>query len=200
MKKLFSYIILILLSFSVSTYADDIRDFEIDRISIGDSLLNYFSKDKILNARNYDELPSDMKFRIIDIYTENRLYDGMKFYFIPNDKKFIIQSFKGKKYYSNINNCYIKLKKFEKEISNQFNTTEKYSQIKEKLMDDPTGKSTYTTTFFILDDGGRGSVSCYDWHASTNNKKYISVSIQSKTVAGWVDSNFGLTDSNFGLN
>ena len=192
MKKLFSYIILILLSFSVSTYADDIRDFEIDRISIGDSLLNHFSKDKILNARNYDELPSDMKFRIIDIYTENRLYDGMKFYFIPNDKKFIIQSFKGKKYYSNINNCYIKLKKFEKEISNQFNITEKYSQIKEKLMDDPTGKSTYTTTFFILDDGGRGSVSCYDWHASTNNKKYISVSIQSKAVAGWVDSNFGL--------
>ena len=192
MKKLFSYIFLILLNFSVSTYADDIRDFEIDRISIGDSLLNHFSKDKILNARNYDELPSDMKFRIIDIYTENRLYDDMKFYFIPNDKKFIIQSYIGKKYYSNINNCYIKLKKIEKEISNQFNTTEKYSQIKEKLMDDPTGKSTYTTTFFILDDGGRGSVSCYDWHASTNNKKYISVSIQSKAVAGWVDSNFGL--------
>jgi len=192
MKKLFAYIFLILLSFSISTYADDIRDFEIDRISIGDSLLNYFSKDKILNARNYDELPSDMKFRIIDIYPENRLYDGMKFYFIRNDKKFIIQSYIGRKYYSNINNCYIKLKKIEKEISNQFNTTEKYSQIKEKLMDDPTGKSTYTTTFFIMDDGGRGSVSCYDWHASTNNKKYISVSIQSKTVAGWVDSNFGL--------
>ena len=192
MKKLFSYIFLILLSFSISTYADDIRDFEIDRISIGDSLLNYFSKDKILNARNYDEYPSDMKFRIIDIYPENRLYDGMKFYFIPNDKKFIIQSFIGRKYYNNINNCYIKLKKIEKEISNQFNTTEKYSQVKEKIMDDPTGKSTYTTTFFIMDDGGRGSVSCYDWHASTNNKKYISVSIQSKTVAGWVDSNFGL--------
>ena len=64
MKKLFIYLILIILSFSASTYADDILDFEIDGMSIGDSLLNYFSKDKILNARNYDELPSDMKFRI----------------------------------------------------------------------------------------------------------------------------------------
>ena len=30
--------------------ADDIRDFEIDEMSIGDSLLKYFSKTKITNA------------------------------------------------------------------------------------------------------------------------------------------------------
>ena len=50
MKKLVSYVFLTLLNFSVSTYADDICDFEIDGISIGDSLLNHFSKDKILNG------------------------------------------------------------------------------------------------------------------------------------------------------
>ena len=192
MKKLVSYVFLTLLNFSVSTYADDIRDFEIDGISIGDSLLNHFSKDKILNARNYDEFPSDMKFRIIDLYTENKLYEGMQFYYIPSDEKFIIQSLNGRKFYSNINNCYIEMKKIEKELSNQFNTAEKYPQKKEKHMDDSTGKSTYTTTFFTLGGGGRGSVSCYDWHDDTGNEKSISVSIQSKTVARWVDSNFGL--------
>ena len=90
-----------ILSFSASTYADDIRDFEIDGMSIGDSLLDYFSRDKILNARNYDEYPSDMKFRIIDIYTENKFYEGIQFYYIPGDEKFIIQSLNGRKFFSN---------------------------------------------------------------------------------------------------
>ena len=113
MKKLFSYVFLIILSFSVSTYADDIRDFEIDGMSIGDSLLDYFSKDKIINARNYDEFPSDMKFRIIDIYTEDKFYEGIQFYYIPGDEKFIIQSLNGRKFFSNIENCYTEKKKIE---------------------------------------------------------------------------------------
>jgi hypothetical protein len=32
------------------SHADDIRDFQIEGMSIGDSLLNYFSKDQIKNA------------------------------------------------------------------------------------------------------------------------------------------------------
>lgn len=192
MKKLFSYVFLILLNFSVSTYADDILDFEIDGISIGDSLLNHFSKDEILNARNYDEFPSDMKFRIIDVYTENKLYEGMQFYYIPSDKKFIIQSLNGRKFYNNINDCYIEKKKIENELSSQFDNAKINRQKKEKHMDDPTGRSTYTATFFNLDSGGRGSVACYDWYKDTGFDTSISVSIQSETVSKWVDSNFGI--------
>ena len=35
-------------------------------MSIGDSLLNYFSKYEIENAFNYDDRTSDMKFRITE--------------------------------------------------------------------------------------------------------------------------------------
>jgi len=192
MKKLSTYLFLILLSFSVSSYADDYRDFEIDGMSIGDSLLDYFSIDKILNARNYDHLPSDMKFRIIDIYTENRFYEATQFYYIPNDKKFIIQSLNGRKFSNNINDCYIEKKKIENDLSVQFSNAKKYKQKKEKHTDDPTGKSTYTITFFTFDSGGRGSVACYDWHVDTGNQKSISVSIQSETVSNWIDSNYGI--------
>ena len=59
-------------------------------------------------------------------------------------------------------------------------------------MDDPTGKSTYTATFFNLDSGGRGSVACYNWYKDTGFDISISVSIQSETVSKWVDSNFGI--------
>ncbi len=192
MKKLFSYVFLIILSFSVSTYADDTSDFEIDGMSIGDSLLDYFSKEKILNARNYDEYPSDMKFRIIDILTENNFYEGVQFYYIPGDEKFIIQSLNGRKFFSNIQNCYTEKKKIEKELSDQFDSTKINRQKKQKHRDDPTGKSTFTATFFYLVSGGRGSVTCYDWHKDTGYKKNIAVSIQSKTVSDWVDSNYGM--------
>jgi hypothetical protein len=192
MKKLFSFVFLIILSFYVSAYADDVRDFEIDGMSIGDSLLDYFSKDKILNARNYDEYPSDMKFRIIDIYPENKFYEGIQFYYIPGDEKFIIQSLNGRKFFSDIKNCYTEKKKIEKVLSSKFDNAIINRQKKEKHMDDPTGKSTYTATFFNLKGEGRGSVTCYDWYKDTGYNTSISVSIQSKSVANWVDSNFGV--------
>ena len=45
MRLLFSFIILIL-SLQSLTNADEVRDFEIEGIAIGDSLLDYFEKKK----------------------------------------------------------------------------------------------------------------------------------------------------------
>ncbi len=191
MKKTLAILVLIL-CFITPSQADDIHEFEIDGMSIGDSLLDYFSKDKILNARNYDEFPSDMKFRIIDIYLENKFYEGVQFYYIPEDEKFIIQALNGRKFFTNIENCYTEKKKIEKILSGEFDNARIDRQKKLKHLDDPTGKSTYTATFFNLGSGGRGSVTCYDWHLNTGNRISIGVSIQSETVSNWVDSNFGI--------
>ena len=80
----------------------------------------------------------------------------------------------------------------EKILSVTFNNAEKIKQSKRKHSDDPSGKSTYTATYFLFDIGGRGSVTCYDMDRSTGFSKNIGVSIQSKTVSDWVDSNYGL--------
>ena len=48
MKRFYTYLFLILFSFSAPTFADDIRDFQIEGMSIGDSLLDYFSEEKII--------------------------------------------------------------------------------------------------------------------------------------------------------
>ena len=47
MKKLSAYLFLILFSFSTPSFADDIRDFQIEGISVGDNLLDHFSKKEI---------------------------------------------------------------------------------------------------------------------------------------------------------
>ena len=47
-------IFFILLNFQSWTKADDIRDFEIEGMSVGDSLLDYMSLEKInISKRNY---------------------------------------------------------------------------------------------------------------------------------------------------
>ena len=189
MKILLTIFVLL---FSSSVVAEDISDFEIEGMSIGDSLLDYFSRDEIENAYNYDDYPSDMKFRIIDIAAKDKFYTAVQFYYIPNNKKFIIQSLNGRKFYNNINDCYNKKQEIEKILSVTFNNAEKIKQKKTKHIDDPTGKSTFTATFFSFDKGGRASVTCYDWHKSTNVPKSIAVSIQSQTVSDWVDSDYGV--------
>ena len=45
--KLFIVLILLIIGFQSLTNADDIKDFEIEGISIGDSLLDYYSEDEI---------------------------------------------------------------------------------------------------------------------------------------------------------
>ncbi len=47
MKKLSTYLFLLLFSFQTSSQADDIRDFQIEGMSVGDSLLDYFSAEII---------------------------------------------------------------------------------------------------------------------------------------------------------
>ena len=98
-----TFLTLFVLFFSSSLFAEDVSDFEIGEMSIGDSLLNYFSKYEIENALNYDDYASDMKFRIIELESKDELYDVFQFYYIPDDKKFIIQSLNGRKDYNNIN-------------------------------------------------------------------------------------------------
>ena len=51
MKKLSTYLFLIFFSFSAPSFADDIRDFQIEGMSIGDSLLDYFNETEIINSK-----------------------------------------------------------------------------------------------------------------------------------------------------
>ena len=52
MKRLL-FILILTLSFQSWTKADDIKDFEIEGMSIGDSLLDFFSLDEIKSFKAY---------------------------------------------------------------------------------------------------------------------------------------------------
>ena len=100
MKKFFTYLFLILLNFSVSTYADDVRDFEIEGISIGESLLDHFSKNEIKNLiittyhKNTDEY-----IMLSGGEDKSQEYENLSFHVKKNDNQFIVHSISGSFFY-----------------------------------------------------------------------------------------------------
>ena len=88
LMRIFLSVLILIFNFQSLTKADDIKDFEIEGIRVGDSLLDHYSEKEIKKFSNYDHLPSDMKFRIADDSSLNSdQYDGLQFFYKPQDKK-----------------------------------------------------------------------------------------------------------------
>ena len=122
MKKLSTYLFLIFFSFQASSWADDIRDFQIEGMSVGDSLLDYFSEKKI------------KKFYKADYYTNNEyttieslqlpsfeVYEYVAITYYTKDKNYKIQGIVGDiDFPDNIGDCYKEKDKVVEEISELF--------------------------------------------------------------------------------
>ena len=72
MKKLL-LILIVTLSFQNLTKADDITDFQIEGMSIGDSLLLYMSEDNILSLKRYDVNSGYQSDKFFDLRTKKKV-------------------------------------------------------------------------------------------------------------------------------
>ena len=100
-----------MLSFQLLSKADDIRDFEIEGMSIGDSLLDFITISKIKTLRTSYYPKSKKYVRYYEVKNSTQ-YDGVDLYVLDKDKKFIIQSLSGFiEYDKNIKDCYLKKEK-----------------------------------------------------------------------------------------
>ena len=126
-------LLILILTFSFQTLikADDIKDFQIEGMSIGDSALDFFSKEQIKkNSKNYFK---NKKYTPVqnDQLSFFKTYDAVDFAFKTNDKKYTIQSIAGVLFYDkNVKDCYKKMDKIIAEMDelfpNQKKKTEKY--------------------------------------------------------------------------
>ena len=162
MKKLSTYLFLILFSFQTSSWADDISDFEIEGMSIGDSALDYFSKEEI-NA-NIEKYYDSDKYTAIEFYSLPRfeVYDSVSFATKKLDKDFIIKTIAGVIFVENINDCYQEKDEIDKELSKMFSNTTREVE-NEKHEADETGKSTTRAIRYYFESGDLATVICYDW-------------------------------------
>ena len=192
MKKLSAYLFLILFGFSASSFADDISEYQVEGISIGDSLLDHLSKEEIITEieRNkfvYNYLTDEFG----EVYLRGNFdaYDGLSFFVKPKDKHYTIYTVYGSiSYDDKLEQCFAKQKEVEKEFSSIYKNAKKSKSTIEFAWD-PTGESVSHNIMFVFDSGDNIEVNCTKYKKSlkieNNWEDSFQVSISKKEVNDW---------------
>ena len=157
--RVFITVLILIFSFQSIGKADDIRDFEIEGISIGDSLLDYYSKDKIIDSKTNDKYKSKKFYQIAIEDNKFENYEEMIFHLKANDNNFIIHSMSGT-IAIEINKCLKKRNKIFNSIKTLFNEPDISDLGKRKH---PAYKDGYTHDLYIMVNSDAISVTCYEF-------------------------------------
>ena len=169
MKKLSTYLFLILFAFQTPSQADDIRDFQIEGMSVGDSLLSFISEDQIkYNKKNWFK---NKKYSISIFRNLSNFYDEIQITFKTNDKNKNIEGIEAiKDYPENIKGCLNELENVRKIVSDLFEDDNiKEHKIKTHKHTNPKENTYITDVMFDLESGDRILIACYD----NKDGKYI---------------------------
>ena len=184
MKKLLGILVLGLLIFASPSYTADIRDFQVEGMSIGDSLLDHFSEKEINSNKGKGEFKIH-KFIYADIgkLKSLEIYSSLRGWLKPEDKNYKLYSVEGNIFYGNkINDCYKKQKEIVDELTELFKdeNVEKFEGETKKHGLDKSGRSTYIATYFDFTSGGTVQITCTDWSKELKWPDQLSVAIDTK--------------------
>jgi hypothetical protein len=189
MKKLSTYLFLILFGFSAPSFADDIRDFQIEGMSVGDSLLDYMTEDEINNSKkNYTK---SKRYYITGFSKNLEVYDSVDIYLKYGDKNYKIKSisafiFKDKK------KCTYEKNKVVEELRDLFRNSKEVTYDNVPHSYDKTAKSKQDQTAFLLKNDNNDDhirIECTDWSKKIEKNKNwqdtLSVTAYTKEILNW---------------
>ena len=157
MKRLL-LILILTLCFQTLAKADDIKNFQIEGMTIGDNALDFFNKKEINNNKSY--IYNNQKYFGFYKDLSNSTYDGVQ---VSLNSDFIIHGVTGKIFYeNNISQCYETMNSIEKDLDSLFPNAETRKQNR-KHRADPSGKSTIKDKSYFLTTGDAIQISCNDW-------------------------------------
>ena len=175
----FFFSILVLgLFLNTSTFADDIKKFQIEKIRIGDSALDYFSEAQLEN-NELDWHNYSYKEYSTSLLPGKGIYDWFHISYKSDDDSFIIEGLVGilvKKNYDN-EECNKQLNAVTLDLSKLFENTKQGRKQSYKIVYNPrkiyqvpvlSGKSTVTSVSFNFLDEGEIILACYDMDKETN--------------------------------
>ena len=167
-------ILILTFSFQSWTKADDIRDFQIEGISVGDSLIEFYDylnlSEQIVKDYPKTTYSGSDKFYGLRINKKLGDYDNFGVLLKKDDKKYIIYTLRGKKVFdNNLEDC----KKYKKKVVNNFKDllpdVSSYDYTHNYEIDD--GKSVSYITDFQLKDKSSIRVYCDNWTAFTEKER-----------------------------
>ena len=184
MRVLIIFLVLVLVFNTQSlTKADDIRDFEIEGMSIGDSLLDHVSLKRI-KSRQTHYYPKSKKHVGYMRIKETSFYDQVAVRVIDGDKNYKIASISGILVYkNNISDCYKKKKEITKEIYFEIG-----GERNDYTYNYPNDDSKSEVTDLVFLDG-RVRIFCTDYSIVKEEKNYqdhLSVGVSSSKYLDWL--------------
>ena len=186
MKRLL-LILILTFSFQSLTKADDIRDFEIEGMSIGDSLLDFYDVDKIKNLEKIN-YPNSDKFYGVWINSSSNKYDTYGFTLKKNDNKFKIYQLKGS-LDMNFNKCMDLKKGIQNEVKQILQNSIENSY--KSNYQNNLGKSFSEVTDLIIENGSiRIWCENFDknFEQSKNWVESLNVDASSEEYLNWIDN------------
>ena len=190
--RVFLTILFLIFSIQLCAKADNIRDFQIEGISIGDSLLKYFSIDEI--KRNTWDYYNNKKYTPLQFEKPSfaKTYDAIDIAYKTNDKEYKIVKLTGVILYEDkkkINQCYKKMDSILADIRSMFSSldeSEKYNSAHTGI--DDGGKSRVTSVYFYFKNNDMIAIQCYDYSEQAGDINHLAISLNSHDFAIWLST------------
>ena len=186
--RVFIAVLVLILNLQSWTKADDIRDFEIEGISIGVSLLDYFTEEEIKEGiKNYNY--KSKKFKRVELWDAKlNIYDVISVHIKNKDDQYIIYEISGAILFDdNINKCYPKQKKIIKQLSSLFESAEHYDSGRQTHTT-VDNESTYDRYDLIFESKATVDITCYNWSDASGFRDHLSIAVNSKEFDVWLSS------------
>jgi len=188
--RVFIAVLVLIFSFQSWTKAEDIEDFEIDGISVGDSLLDYYSKNEIkkMLSTTVTGYKSKKIKRVYFQSNDGSNYMQYNFHYI-NDQSYKIVNVKGIILMENKSKkCDSKKLQISKEIESSINFKDK-DIVFDINHTDKSGNSSIDRIKYIV-EGGRIEVACWRWSKEIKKNKpwrdTLQVSIRTDIFNDWL--------------
>ena len=194
MKRL---LLILILTFSFQSWAmaDDIRDFEIEGMSIGDSLLDYMSSKMIKENLITNYWKGTRKYYVVGIFESNQ-YDQIEIYLKTDDKNYEIKGIVAFLMLSPTK-CKNKKKIILKDIQGMFKNLKEVSYYDVPHSFDKSGKSKRDQTAFLFKNDNEKDhvrIECTYWSKKmkkeNNFKDTLSVSASTTELLQWISSGY----------
>ncbi len=191
--RIFISILILILNLESLTKADEISEFEIEGISIGDSVLDYYSKNQINNFSK-QFYPSSDDYQGVEISKfkssiDFSIYDSITLNWKKNDKKMKIVAVSGIKLFpNNLSECLKERDEIALEIKSilQFANEERYEMNYGDLHD----SISYAIDLKIKTGSIR--IWCTDWDEKTEKENNwqddLNVSLDTNEFIFWLDN------------
>ena len=187
-----SILIIILTIFLQSwTQADDISDFQIEGMSVGDSLLQFYDKKQLEDIKHTNQFKKKIHNKYCD-NTISEIYFDICIYTLKKDKKFKIESIAGFiDCKDDISICYKKQKEIDKSIKKLFQNA-KREVFEYKHAGDKTGNTKEKDIVYVLKSKAEIGTAVIDYGIEwTNNEgrtDHLQVFVDSKKYANFLKS------------